>query len=338
MPDNMLLGDLTPNAVTTSLSGVTLPTSSFPGRMWSGALPSEPVLLDANYTPTSGDVGRIRDEVRAMQAEMFFTTPFSLQVNVPNLAGNYDYAIPYGLRITDVVIHKIGDGGVGDSVVLKNGTTAFTDTVSLDAVDGVLARVSTIDTDHNLFVAGDVLRVTVAKSSNTLATMYVTGMRVMRPPPGVLPPLGPLTSPVTLVEDDLPVLAGLTFTADKTKYKQDSVTVGGNTYQGIYCEGTFSVPAPSVRGLYQFQWIARNDANPANDAVDAGPNLLGVEITGAASGTWSRLLLKGREVNGAPVTGIAPGTYSYKTAILVLDKDNNVIGYVGLKLPDITIR
>ena len=69
-------------------------------------------------------------------------------------------------------------GGSGDTVTVKNGSTAISDAISLNVADKAVARAGEVDDASHEIAEDGTLRVTAATATNNACTVYVLGVRV----------------------------------------------------------------------------------------------------------------------------------------------------------------
>ncbi len=81
-------------------------------------------------------------------------------------------------EIVDVVCRKDG-AGAGNTVQLKNGSTAITDAITF-TTDKAVTRAGTIDTAQNVIAAGSALTCTATFAAGTVAGL-VTVYGIIRP-------------------------------------------------------------------------------------------------------------------------------------------------------------
>jgi hypothetical protein len=93
-----------------------------------------------------------------------------------------DSPIPFPFRVVDVVCVATAAGGVGDTITVKNGSTAITNAMDLNVSDKAVVRAGTIDdAEHNIEkglsnVADDTLVVSTA--SGAVALVYIFCVRI----------------------------------------------------------------------------------------------------------------------------------------------------------------
>lgn len=88
---------------------------------------------------------------------------------VPDASGSVDYDIVVDnkFEVMFVIVRKDGSGA-GNTITVKNGTTAITDAIAA-AVDKAVTLCGTVNVASNTVAAGGTLRVTAARSAGTMA-------------------------------------------------------------------------------------------------------------------------------------------------------------------------
>ncbi len=136
-------------------------------------------IKDANVTqpkidPSSLDgtvVGPVAD------ANVLGGIPVLHRITASALTGDVDVTLTHKTRVIDVwAVQAGGAGGVGDTIIVKNGTGVISDTLDLNIADKVIVRATTIDDAQNEIAAAGTLRVTGA--SGVTAEVYVLGILV----------------------------------------------------------------------------------------------------------------------------------------------------------------
>ena len=92
-----------------------------------------------------------------------------------------DVVLTHKTMVTDVLVIKTaGNGGSGDTIQVKNGSTAITDAISININDKVMARAASIDDAQQTIAAGGTLKVTCTKAAaaNVACIVIVRGLRV----------------------------------------------------------------------------------------------------------------------------------------------------------------
>jgi hypothetical protein len=107
--------------------------------------------------------------------------PVTHIIDVPDAAsGDVDTVLTHKTRVTDVrVVKTAGAGAASNTIIVKNGATAITDTLDMNVADKVVVRAGTIDDASWEIAAAGTLRVSRAKSGgNAACKVIVTGVRV----------------------------------------------------------------------------------------------------------------------------------------------------------------
>jgi hypothetical protein len=92
-----------------------------------------------------------------------------------------DVVVDHKIRVIDVVVIKtVAAGGAGDAITVKNGATAITDAIDINAADKTVKRAGTIDDAQYEIAAGGTLRVTRTKASanNVACEVVVYALKV----------------------------------------------------------------------------------------------------------------------------------------------------------------
>lgn len=107
--------------------------------------------------------------------------PVLHEITVPDAAtGDVDVVLDQKTRILDVWLVKTGGaGGSGDTITVKNGSTAITDAMDINVADKVVVRAGTIDDAQQEIAAAGTLKVTRTKGSanNAACKVYVLAVR-----------------------------------------------------------------------------------------------------------------------------------------------------------------
>lgn len=171
-------------------------TADFPGAVWDGSsiTRADPVV-NIDKAPDFEDWDQMTAEMIAVETELKVLDgdnlntlananvvggiPVVHQVNIADSAGNTDVVLTYKTRITDVrVVKTTGAGSSGDTLTVKNGSTAITDAMDLNVADKTVVRAATIDDAQHEIAAGGTLRLTAAKAGNVACIAYVYGYKV----------------------------------------------------------------------------------------------------------------------------------------------------------------
>lgn len=89
-----------------------------------------------------------------------------------------DTVILEKFEVIDVICRK-DTAGTGNTITVKNGTTAISDAIVF-ATDKAVTRAGTIDTAQNVIAANGTLRVSASRSAGSVAGL-VTVIGVIRP-------------------------------------------------------------------------------------------------------------------------------------------------------------
>lgn len=105
--------------------------------------------------------------------------PVTHVIAVPSGAsGDVDVVLTHKTRVLDVRVQKIGAGGAGDLLQVKNGANAITDDMDTNVADHAIVRPATIDNDNEVIAAGGTLRCTRTEATDGACVVTVTGVRV----------------------------------------------------------------------------------------------------------------------------------------------------------------
>lgn len=91
---------------------------------------------------------------------------------------NFDTVLAEKFEVVDVTCRKDA-AGAGNTVQVKNGTTAISDAITF-TTDKAITRAGTIDTAQNVIAAGGTLRVTATFAAGTVGGL-VTVWGIIRP-------------------------------------------------------------------------------------------------------------------------------------------------------------
>lgn len=167
------------------------PTPSYPASVWNGGSASRTADPNLDREPSFKDWDRAVEEVQAMQTHVvggIDTTavnsgangcvPISFTFNIPNTAADYDIVVTNKIAITGVTVIKKGStGSTNDAITVKNGTTAVSNVMSLNAVAvKTVVRNTEIDTANWLVAAGGTLRVTAGKTTDCSCEVIVDAL------------------------------------------------------------------------------------------------------------------------------------------------------------------
>lgn len=116
--------------------------------------------------------------IAALAAALAPGIPFVVRFTVGNETADYDFKTPFALRVIDVVVIKTSAaGGAGDTVTVKNGSTAITDAIDVNDADKTVSRPTTIDDAQFDVAAEGTLRVSSNDATNPSCEVYVTCYR-----------------------------------------------------------------------------------------------------------------------------------------------------------------
>lgn len=171
-------------------------TADYPTSIWDGASSTRAApVKNVDRSPDYEDWDKITAEVIATQTDLKAVdgdnlktvadasvvggVPVVHRINIADSSGDTDVVLTYKTRIIDVVIVKTAiNGGSGDTITIKNGTSAITNSISVNITDTTIARAGTIDDSTHEIAAAGTLRVTAAKSTSVACIVYVHGIRV----------------------------------------------------------------------------------------------------------------------------------------------------------------
>lgn len=154
------------------------PTPSFPAAVWPGTSATRLDYETDHQAPKAEDHDRVVEEIQAMQTDLRTYTPVVFQIDIADAAADYDFVAPYKVKVIDVYAMKTeANGGSGDTVTLKNGSTAISNAMSLNINDQLLARATSINDAQQVIASGGTLRVTAAKVTNCACSVFVTCLK-----------------------------------------------------------------------------------------------------------------------------------------------------------------
>lgn len=102
--------------------------------------------------------------------------PQLFRITASALTGDVDVTVTHKIRVLDVWTVQTAAGGAGDTIIVKNGATAITDTMDCNKVDKTITRATTIDDAQHEIAAGGTLKVSGA--SAVTCEVYVMAIRV----------------------------------------------------------------------------------------------------------------------------------------------------------------
>ena len=93
---------------------------------------------------------------------------------------DYSITVPWAVRVVDFwIVKTAGNGAASNTVQLKSGANAITNSLDANVVDTTMVRASTIDDARHELAAGGELRVTNTKSGgNAAAIAYTLCVRI----------------------------------------------------------------------------------------------------------------------------------------------------------------
>lgn len=98
------------------------------------------------------------------------------RITAAALTGDVDVVVTHKIRVLDVWTVQTAAGGAGDTIIVKNGSTAITDTLDNNKSDKVITRATTIDDAQHEIAAGGMLKVSGA--SGVTCEVYVLAIKV----------------------------------------------------------------------------------------------------------------------------------------------------------------
>jgi hypothetical protein len=98
------------------------------------------------------------------------------RVTATALTGDVDVVMDHKVRVIDVWAVATAAGGAGDTIIVKNATTAISSTLDLNVSDKVIARTTTLDDAAWEIDAAGTLKVTGA--SGVTAEVFISAIRV----------------------------------------------------------------------------------------------------------------------------------------------------------------
>jgi hypothetical protein len=123
--------------------------------------------LDGNHAGTIGD------------ANTTAGLPVVHRIDIADGAGDTDVTADHKIRVIDAwAVKTDANGGSGDTVTVKNGSSAITDALDLNVSDTAIARAGQIDDANHEIAADGTLKVTAANNTNNACVVYVLGVRV----------------------------------------------------------------------------------------------------------------------------------------------------------------
>jgi hypothetical protein len=102
--------------------------------------------------------------------------PILYRITATALTGDVDVVLTYKSRVLDVWCVGTAAGGAGDTITVKNGSTAITNAIDMNVSDKVLVRAGTIDdAQHEIDAAGTLK---ISGASGVTCEVYVLAIRV----------------------------------------------------------------------------------------------------------------------------------------------------------------
>jgi len=102
--------------------------------------------------------------------------PVLYRITAAALSADVDVVVAEAIRVIDAWCIATAAGGAGDSITVKNGSTAITNAMDLNVSDNVVVRAGTIADAAHEIAAGGTLKITGASAVN--AEVYVLAIRV----------------------------------------------------------------------------------------------------------------------------------------------------------------
>lgn len=101
--------------------------------------------------------------------------PVIFKFTATTLTGDVDIVMVSKVRVVDVwAVKTTGAGGAGDTVQVKNSSTAITNALDMNVADTTVVRVGTINDAQHTIEAGGTMRVTGASAVS--AEVYVSAI------------------------------------------------------------------------------------------------------------------------------------------------------------------
>ncbi len=128
---------------------------------------------DEKYVRTAIPI--VPDNVSAATASAtaYPVNPTVFRIVIPNTAGNYDFIMPFKVKVIDAWIVCTGVAPAsGDLIRLLNSTNAITDDKAMGTTALATLRFTTYQTYQDI-AAGGTLRVTATKNTNCACNVYV---------------------------------------------------------------------------------------------------------------------------------------------------------------------
>jgi hypothetical protein len=98
------------------------------------------------------------------------------RITASALTGDVDVTLTHKTRVIDVWCVQTAAGGAGDTIIVKNGANAITDTIDCNKSDQVITRALSLNDANWDIAAAGTLRITGA--SGVTCEVFVRGIRV----------------------------------------------------------------------------------------------------------------------------------------------------------------
>jgi hypothetical protein len=169
-------------------------TAQFPGQQWNGLSPSRSTAGEY-AAPDAFDWDQLVAEVQAIHTALLSgldgsnllpkatnnilgAVPVVHQITIADSSGDTTVVVTDKTLVLDVwTLKTTTNGGSGDTVTVKNGSTAITDAISLNHNTKSITRAATLDPAQTTLAAGASLTVTAAKSTSVACLVFVLGIR-----------------------------------------------------------------------------------------------------------------------------------------------------------------
>lgn len=142
-------------------------------------MPQNSVYMEQGGDKLGVDSGGQAETSEQSDASGEIHAPCVFRIAVADGAGDTDVTVDRKIRVLDAWAAKTSTaGGSGDTVTVKNGSSAITDAISLNVSDNVVARAGQLDDSAHEIAAGGTLRATAANATNNECEAYVLAVRV----------------------------------------------------------------------------------------------------------------------------------------------------------------
>jgi hypothetical protein len=98
------------------------------------------------------------------------------RITASALTGDVDVTLTHKTRVIDVWCVQTAAGGAGDTIIVKSGANAITDTMDCNKADNIITRAASLDDANWEIAAAGTLRITGA--SAVTCEVFVRGIRV----------------------------------------------------------------------------------------------------------------------------------------------------------------